>query len=118
MMTGEKTFDIRLNDRDFQVGDTIKMREWNPKTKEYTGRGMAFNIVYITKGIFGQLQINTVCMQLEPMIGLSFFLDSDRTINDLILTMAGHKIKKFKGSVIASRKVVNFEVDHITEQTQ
>jgi hypothetical protein len=33
-----KTFEMRHNDRDFQVGDLLYLREWDPKTKEYTGR--------------------------------------------------------------------------------
>lgn len=28
---GSKNFDIRVNDRDYQAGDTIILREWDPK---------------------------------------------------------------------------------------
>ena len=30
--SGEKTFDVRKFDRDYQVGDSIELREWNPAT--------------------------------------------------------------------------------------
>jgi len=30
--------DFKLADFDLQDGDQIKFREWNPQTKEYTGR--------------------------------------------------------------------------------
>jgi len=30
--TGQKTFEIRKNDRDYQVGDILALREYDPKT--------------------------------------------------------------------------------------
>lgn len=33
-----KNFDVRVNDRDFKVGDKLKFREYDPKTEQYTGR--------------------------------------------------------------------------------
>jgi hypothetical protein len=35
---GVKTFDIRTTERDFRVGDTFTLREWDPKANAYTGR--------------------------------------------------------------------------------
>ena len=34
----EKNYEIRFNDRNFAVGDTIVLSEWNSEKKEYTGR--------------------------------------------------------------------------------
>lgn len=39
-----KTFELRRDDRGFKVGDTLELREYDPKTKSYTGR-MVFRSV-------------------------------------------------------------------------
>lgn len=45
---GEKTFELRLNDRHFQVGDEIILEEWNPVTRSYTGRkSNSFVVSYV-----------------------------------------------------------------------
>lgn len=44
---GKKRFDARKNDRSFQVGDILVEREWNPTTKEYTGRQSTFMVDYM-----------------------------------------------------------------------
>lgn len=36
--TGQKTFEIRFNDRRFQPGDMLMLEEWSPTTADYTGR--------------------------------------------------------------------------------
>ncbi|MBO9710700.1 MAG: DUF3850 domain-containing protein [Caulobacter sp.] len=33
-----KTFEIRLNDREFQVGDEVVLQEWDPVSRSYTGQ--------------------------------------------------------------------------------
>ena len=35
---GKKRFELRLADFDIKEGDVLVLEEWNPKTKEYTGR--------------------------------------------------------------------------------
>jgi hypothetical protein len=46
---GRKTFDIRLNDRDFEVGDSLLLREYDPEDNTYTGRSVMRRVVYITE---------------------------------------------------------------------
>lgn len=52
VVLGLKTFEIRKNDRDYQVGDVLVLREWNRETGEYSGRWAEARIDYLTD--FGQ----------------------------------------------------------------
>jgi uncharacterized protein YqfB (UPF0267 family) len=38
LAAGDKTFELRNDDRHFQVGDTLRLREFDPKTETYSGR--------------------------------------------------------------------------------
>jgi len=54
VMTGVKTFECLLDDRNFQVGDRILLREWDPKRKAATGRTLLCEITYkLPGGQFG-----------------------------------------------------------------
>jgi Domain of unknown function (DUF3850) len=46
-LNGEKSFELRRHDRDFQVGDLVELREWNQQGKSFTGREVSFLIIYI-----------------------------------------------------------------------
>jgi len=35
---GQKSFEIRKNDRAYKVDDSLFIEEWDPETKRYTGR--------------------------------------------------------------------------------
>ena len=67
---GIKTFEIRKNDRDYQVGDTLRLREYSPGPDEYTGRERRELVVYMIAGddpmgfAFG-LRDGFVCIGLE-----------------------------------------------------
>ncbi len=47
LVNGSKTFEIRKNDRNFQVGDWLLLKEWNPETEEYTGYSVLRYVSYI-----------------------------------------------------------------------
>lgn len=51
IMEGLKTFEIRYNDRNYQVGDEVKLREYLPTTRNhegrYTGQFVTLKIKYI-----------------------------------------------------------------------
>lgn len=47
---GTKTFEVRNNDRDFQAGDRVVLKEFDPNKpahEAYTGRNLEFSIGYV-----------------------------------------------------------------------
>jgi hypothetical protein len=48
--SGAKTFELRKNDRRFQLGDTLPLREWNERKQRYTGRAVDRRICFIVEG--------------------------------------------------------------------
>ncbi len=47
--SGKKKFELRLNDFDIKEGDTLILEEWDPNTKQYTGRTIERTIDYVLK---------------------------------------------------------------------
>ena len=45
--TRKKRFEIRKNDRDFQIGDLLKLQEYDREKKNYTGEETIKGIGYI-----------------------------------------------------------------------
>ncbi|MCH7799049.1 MAG: DUF3850 domain-containing protein [Planctomycetes bacterium] len=93
IVTGEKKFERRKNDRDYQVGDQLLLREWDPKVyddevervfgrrgtlvmesdgqkaaivaKAYTGRSLVKTVSYIEEGPGFGLEAGFVVMGLK-----------------------------------------------------
>lgn len=53
ILTGSKAFELRLNDRDFRVGDTLKLREYDDRKAVYTGREIKKKVTFLLDGIGG-----------------------------------------------------------------
>ncbi len=49
ILTGDKTYEVRLADFKVKPGDVLVLREWDPKTKEYTGRVIEKKVTYVLK---------------------------------------------------------------------
>jgi len=49
VLAGKKRFDLRVADFDIEEGDILVLEEWNPQTKEYTGRKIEKKVDYILK---------------------------------------------------------------------
>jgi histidinol phosphatase-like PHP family hydrolase len=47
MATQKKKFELRENDRNYQVGDILVLKEFDPATKRYTGFEMKCKVTYI-----------------------------------------------------------------------
>jgi ASC-1-like (ASCH) protein len=44
---GKKRFELRIADFDVKEGDVLILEEWDPKTKEYTGRKIEKKIDFV-----------------------------------------------------------------------
>ncbi len=49
VLSGEKTYELRLADWEIESGDLLILREWNPKNKEYTGREIKKKVGFVGK---------------------------------------------------------------------
>lgn len=49
ILSGDKTFELRHNDRGFRVGDILWLREWD-QDSGYTGRELFVKVQYILSG--------------------------------------------------------------------
>ena len=66
----EKRCEIRLDDRNYRVGDFIKLKEWNPKTKKYTKRMCRGIITDITdlKQIIPEIKDKWVALHFNGIV--------------------------------------------------
>lgn len=48
--SGLKTFEFRRNDRNFKVGDFLKLKEYDPARRNYSDREVIKQVSYITLG--------------------------------------------------------------------
>jgi ribosomal protein S17 len=49
VVSGEKKHEIRLADFECKPGDVLVLEEWDPKTKQYTGRSIRKKVTYVGK---------------------------------------------------------------------
>ena len=49
ILDGKKTYELRLADWECKEGDILVLQEWDPKTKEYTGREIEKEVTYVSK---------------------------------------------------------------------
>ena len=62
---GEKTFELRQDDRGFRAGDVLILREFLPSMQSYTGRSLRRRVTYLMSGPAFGLMKDYVCMALE-----------------------------------------------------
>lgn len=56
ILSGSKTFELRTTDFDIQEDDTLILQEWNPETKDYTGREIEKKAGFIFKSKIDELE--------------------------------------------------------------
>lgn len=49
ILDGSKTFEVRVDDRGYAVGDLLRLREWSPVAQEYTGREVTRRVTYVLR---------------------------------------------------------------------
>lgn len=49
IQNGEKMYDLRLADFECKPGDVLVLKEWDPKTNQYTGRVLEKQVTYVSK---------------------------------------------------------------------
>jgi hypothetical protein len=47
---GKKKFELRKNDRNFQEGDMLVLKEYEPETNQYSGDALMLTAGYILEG--------------------------------------------------------------------
>jgi hypothetical protein len=50
LRTGLKKFEIRKDDRPFEIGHVLSLKEWSPIDRRYSGRQLHFKITCIYRG--------------------------------------------------------------------
>ena len=51
VLDGSKPFELRHNDRGYQVGHVLWLQEWEPNSQSYTGRETMRKITYVMEGL-------------------------------------------------------------------
>lgn len=49
ILDGKKTYELRLADWECKEGDILVLEEWDPKTKEFTGRTIEKEVTHVGK---------------------------------------------------------------------
>jgi len=84
--SGKKPFEVRVNDRDYQEGDKLRLREWNPNTNEYTGRETIKFVTHVLKGgVFGlpdNLAVLGISMYSNSLDALKEFHNDVNNLRD------------------------------------
>jgi len=114
MAQGHKTFEFRKNDRDFEVGDTLRLRRFQPIGQKYTGEVMVRTVTHILRNGFGLpdgycvMSLDSALLaakqeELDKMRGILGGVvelardahahwdgDRDAKVGKLLLALAGH----------------------------
>jgi hypothetical protein len=63
--TGKELFEVRKNDRDYKVGDTLLLNGWNQNKETHTGRVIEAKVTYVLNGGAWGIMDGYVVMGIE-----------------------------------------------------
>lgn len=66
---GEKLFEVRINDRNYEVGDRIILHEYDPKTDTVTGEQLNCRITYILPPYNDVVELGDNCILSLKLLG-------------------------------------------------
>lgn len=99
-----KTFEVRLNDRNFKPGDRLILREYDPKSHSYSGRFITAEIGFVLYG--GQWGIN------QSMCVMSLLEMTNNTENER-LEAAAERL-----CLAVARDMMIFDNERYTDEQQ
>lgn len=65
--SGEKRFEVRNNDRNFERGDILVLQEWHPMSGDYTGESISFEASHVLYGPAFGIEDGYCVMSLKPV---------------------------------------------------
>lgn len=66
--SGDKTFEVRRDDRHFQKGDMLRLLEFNPEDQLHTGNELEYRVSYVLRGGQFGIEPGFVVLGLGPWI--------------------------------------------------
>lgn len=67
IVDARKRHEFRRDDRAFEVGDLLLLREWNPDRADYTGRMLMVQALYISRGPEFDLPAGYAVISIQPI---------------------------------------------------
>ena len=61
-----RRFEVRRDDRAYAVGDHLRIREWNPRSKTYSGRELLARVGWIARA--GERQLSGFELERDPQV--------------------------------------------------
>lgn len=70
IISREKTFEVRLDDRGYELGDIVILKEWVPEEKVFTGRTAIVYVSYLLRRWPGIME-RYVVMSIKLVVVMS-----------------------------------------------
>ena len=87
-----KGFEVRLNDRDYRVGDRLILKWFDPKTQTFNGRHVDVDVCYVLplSSVPG-MPINVSGRHDHVVLGLNFYYKNLATFEKFLLKNRVHR---------------------------